>query len=222
MKKLVLSLALITTAASALAVSQYDLAIQKVAANGFTFVTDFITTDKTGALQMLVFGPDGNGGYATSQRKFGTSIVCDTTTCDVPVTTGPAGPNGIQGLPGVAGTNGTNGTDATAKAVVGTTVKTSVFRTYKSVTVASGTAIFYLTDDGTSTGNALYTEVFTDSVQVIVSDATASYQMSWAFTNSNKTLTVTTNKLTTANILTGLLGQAQANGAVVKLVVEGR
>lgn len=112
-------------------------------------------------------------------------------------------------------------TDA-SKAVVGTTVKYNSFRIYKSATVSSGVAVFHLTDDGTSTGNALYSEVFQDSVQPIVSDATASYQFSWAFSNSNKTLTVTANKLTTANILTGILGQAQANGAVVKLIVEGK
>jgi len=108
------------------------------------------------------------------------------------------------------------------RAVVGTTEKTMAFRTYKNATVASGVATFHLTDDGLSTGNALYTEVFQDSVQMIVNDALASYQMSWAWSNGNKTLTVTANKLTTANILTGILGQAQANGAVVKLCVEGR
>jgi len=114
-------------------------------------------------------------------------------------------------------------TDASnGKAVVGTTVKSGSFRIYKNATVASGVAVFNLTDDGLSTGNALYSEVFADSVQPIISDATASYQFSWAFSNSNKTLTVTANKLTTANILTGLLGQAPANGAVVKLIVEGK
>lgn len=108
------------------------------------------------------------------------------------------------------------------KAVVGTTEKSGTFRTYKSATVSSGTAVFHLTSDGTSTGTALYTEVFQDSVQLIVNDSAASYQMSWAWSNSDKTLTVTTNKLTTANILTGVLGQGQGNGAVVRLTVEGR
>lgn len=108
------------------------------------------------------------------------------------------------------------------RAVVGTTEKAGSFRVYKSVTVAAGVGAVHFTDDGTATGNALFAEVYLDSVQVQVSDAAASYQMAWAFSNSNKTLTVTANKLTTANILTGLLGQAQANGAVVKIVVEGR
>ncbi len=116
-----------------------------------------------------------------------------------------------------------SGQPVIGKAMVGTTAKTGSFRIYQNATVASGVAVFQLTDNGLSGGNALFAnEVFTDSVQVMVSDATASYQMAWAFSNSNKTLTVTANKLTTANILTGLLGQTQANGAVVKLMIEGR
>lgn len=102
----------------------------------------------------------------------------------------------------------------------GTTLRTAAFPIFKSATVSSGTAVFNLTADGTSGGTALCTNgVIQDSVSTAVSDALASYQMSWAFTNSNKTLTVTTNKLTTANILTGVLGQAAANGSVVKVSV---
>lgn len=108
------------------------------------------------------------------------------------------------------------------RAVVGITEKTGSFRIYQNATVASGVAVFQLTVDGTAGGAALFAEVYADSVQPAVSDALASYQMSWAFSNSNKTLTVTANKLTTANILTGILGQTPANGAVVKLTIEGR
>lgn len=104
----------------------------------------------------------------------------------------------------------------------GTTQRVSSFPIFKSATVASGAAVFHLTDTGLSGGTALFPNgVIADSVNVTVSDATASYQMSWAFTNSNKTLTITANKLTTANILTGLLGQAQANSAVIKLSIWG-
>lgn len=110
----------------------------------------------------------------------------------------------------------------TVQAYDGTTQRLGAFPIYKDVTVSSGTAVFYLTNDNTSTGTALFSNgVIADSVNVTVSDAAASYQMSWAFSNSNKTLTVTTNKLTTANILTGILGQNPANGAVVKLSVWG-
>lgn len=102
----------------------------------------------------------------------------------------------------------------------GTTQRVNSFPIFKSATVASGVAVFNLTADGTSGGTALCTNgVIQDSVNAFVSDATASYQMSYAFTNSNKTVTVTTNKLTTANILSGILGQSAANSSVVKLSV---
>lgn len=112
-----------------------------------------------------------------------------------------------------------------SRAYEGTTLRNNALPIFKNATVGAvtaGVAIFHLTDDGLSTGNALFPNgVIQDSVNPIVSDATASYQMSWAFTNSNKTITVTANKLTTANILTGLLGQAAATSAVVKLSVWG-
>lgn len=110
-------------------------------------------------------------------------------------------------------------------AITGTTAKTGSYRVYQSGTITTvGTMVFQLTTDGLSTGTALFpNETFTDSVQPIVSDATASYQFAWAFSNGNKTLTVTVNKLTTANILTGVLGQSGAPaGTIVKLTVEGR
>lgn len=118
-----------------------------------------------------------------------------------------------------------NAASAGTTAIVGTTAKTGTFRVYQTGTITTaGTMVFQLTADGTSTGTALFpNETFTDSVQPIVNDPTSSYQFGWAFSNSNKTLTVTVNKLTTANLLTGVLGQAAApTGTVVKLVVEGR
>lgn len=102
----------------------------------------------------------------------------------------------------------------------GTTQRTNAFPIFKSTTVSSGTAVFNLTSDGTSGGTNLCPNgVIQDSVNAFVSDAAASYQMAYAFSNSNKTVTVTTNKLTTANILTGILGQSAGNGSVVKLSV---
>lgn len=113
-------------------------------------------------------------------------------------------------------------TITTPKAYQGTTLRSGAFPIFKSVSVSSGTAVFHLTNDGLSGGTALFTNgVIDESVNAFVSDAAASYQMSYAFTNSNKTLTITANKLTTANILTGILGQAAANGSVVKLQVWG-
>lgn len=113
-------------------------------------------------------------------------------------------------------------TSSIGKVYEGTTLRTGSFRIYKNATVASGVATFHLTADGNSGGTALFPNgVIQDSIDVEVNDASASYQMSYALSNGNKTITVTANKLTTANILTGILGQAQANGSVVRLVVEG-
>lgn len=108
--------------------------------------------------------------------------------------------------------------DLKSRAYEGTTLRSNTFPIFKNATVASGTAVFHLTVDGTSGGAALCpTGIIADSINPIVSDATASFQMSWALSNANKTVTVTTNKLTTANILSGVLGQTAGNGSVVKL-----
>lgn len=108
------------------------------------------------------------------------------------------------------------------KAYQGTTLRSGSFPIFKSATVSSGTAVFNLTNDATSTGTSLFPNgIINESINLLVSDATASYQMAYALTNSNKTLTVTANKLGTANILTGVLGQIQANGAVITLQIWG-
>lgn len=109
------------------------------------------------------------------------------------------------------------------KAVSGTTTKSGYFPVVKSGTISSGTVAFHFTSDGTSGGTALFaTGPDQDSVQLSFNDSAASYQPSWAWSNSNKTLTVTLNKLGTANILTGILGQVAApNGFVVKVIVFG-
>lgn len=108
---------------------------------------------------------------------------------------------------------------AEGMAYEGTTQRLSPRLIYKTATVSSGTAVFHLTDTGLSGGTALCTGVIKSSVNTTVNDATASYQYGWAWSNSDKTLTVTTNKLTTANILTGVLGQSAANGSTVNLTV---
>lgn len=124
----------------------------------------------------------------------------------------------------VSSVNGSTGavTVNVTKVYSGSTQKTNPILYCNSATVASGVAVFQLTADGTSTGTALFPNgPITPSLNAFVSDATASYQMSGAWSNSNKTLTVTANKLTTANILTGILGQATANGSVVTVQVWG-
>lgn len=111
-------------------------------------------------------------------------------------------------------------TSTVSQAYEGTTQRLNAFPIFKSATISSGVAVFNLTTDGTSGGAALCTNgVIQDSVNVTFNDSTSSYQQSWAFSNANKTLTVTANKFTTANILSGILGQAAANSSVAKLTV---
>lgn len=103
-----------------------------------------------------------------------------------------------------------------------TTLRQPSFPIFKTGIVSSGVIVFHLTNDGLSSGTALFPNgIIESSINIFVSDAAASYQMSYALTNSNKTITITANKLGTANILTGILGQVQANGALVKLSIWG-
>lgn len=105
----------------------------------------------------------------------------------------------------------------------GTTLRNNIFPVFKNATVASGVAVYHLTDDGLSTGNALFPNgPIKDSLMLNFNDAANTYQASWAWSNSDKTVTVSANKYSTANILSGILGQTPANGAVPRLQVYGR
>lgn len=95
---------------------------------------------------------------------------------------------------------------ATGPAIyVGNTLKTGAKVIYKNVSVTAGTGVTYLTDNGLVGGNALCTNVYDDSVNITVNDATAAYQTAWAITNGNKTMTVTANKAVSTGVIT-LLG----------------
>ena len=109
----------------------------------------------------------------------------------------------------------------------GTSQRASTLAVYKSATVASGVAVFHLTSDGTAAGTALFPSgPNLDSVNLVPNDSAASYQMSWVWSNSNKTLTATVNKSVSTGLIT-LLGisvlgaPAVANGATIRLQVTG-
>lgn len=121
---------------------------------------------------------------------------------------------------------------STGFAYDGTTLDRVAFPIFKSATVSSGTAVVNLTDDGTSTGNPLCVDqdnnptVIANSVNVIISDATAIYPVSWAFSGTgNRTLTVTVNKASATGVITllglNLLGApvTAANGTTAKITV---
>lgn len=115
------------------------------------------------------------------------------------------------------------------KAVVGTSVKNSAFPIFKSATVSDGNLVVHLTDDGLSTGNALFPNgnVYLDSLNYTTQDSSVVLAPGVpVLSNSNKTITIPMNRSSSTGILT-LLGiavlsvPAAANGSVVKLTVWG-
>lgn len=86
---------------------------------------------------------------------------------------------------------------------------------------SSGMATFYLTDNGTSTGNALCTTtVFTPTINIDVNDAANSYRASSIVSSDLKSLKATVNQASGVTLLgiTVLGGLTPApNGTVVQL-----
>lgn len=99
--------------------------------------------------------------------------------------------------------------------------KASVWEYYSSATVSSGNVVFNLTDDGTSGGNAVFTNVYLESLNLIVYSATVQYQFSNPTVSGNKkTLTVTVGQLGTV-ILGVIQLVSAANGITVYGQVKG-
>lgn len=94
------------------------------------------------------------------------------------------------------------------------------------VTVSGGNAVFYLTDDRTATGNAVFSNVAMESIQLTVLDDTAPAAVGTPTLSANKkTLTVPVKRAAGINVsLVGLtlLGvPSAANGAKVNLLCLG-
>lgn len=91
-----------------------------------------------------------------------------------------------------------------------------------AVAGGAGNATFYLTNDKTSTGIALYTNI--NYVSPIVNDATNNYTYGWAYNPTTKALTVNVRANTGLTVL-GLqvLGAPAniANGTNVQILVKG-
>lgn len=99
--------------------------------------------------------------------------------------------------------------------------KSTVKEYNSSATVSSGTVVFNLTDDGTGSGNAIFANVYLESLNIIIYSATVQYQFSNPTVSANKkTLTVTVGQLGTV-----ILGIVQfvtaANGITVYAQVKG-
>lgn len=108
-----------------------------------------------------------------------------------------------------------------------TTKYSNVILLSGNISVSSGVAATNLTIDGTSGGVPICpTGVISDSVNASINDATAIYPVSFAFSNSNKTLTFTVNKASPTGLISllglNLLGApiAAANGVNVKYQLQ--
>lgn len=101
-------------------------------------------------------------------------------------------------------------------------VKKSYVKEYfATATVSNGTAVFYLTDDGTANGNAIFTNIYTESSNFLTLDLGNQYQFGNVVVAANKkSITVSVNRLGTI-----ILGVIQfitaANGQTVYLQVKG-
>lgn len=112
---------------------------------------------------------------------------------------------------------------ASLKAYVSGTLKTGAFPLLvKATTNSSGVATMYLTDNGLSSGNAVFTEVFTDGLLPVPVGASSNYQVTGTTVSGDKkTLTVNVNQL--GSVVLGLINvTTAASGVEVRALVIGR
>ena len=99
--------------------------------------------------------------------------------------------------------------------------KYHTFDFLSSASVSSGVAAFNLTDDGTSSGNAVFSEVFSDSPRFLIDDNNDVWSYSGVTVSGDKkTLFVTVRRL--ALSLGVLVWNNAPDGTVVQLTVKGK
>lgn len=110
---------------------------------------------------------------------------------------------------------------ARRKAWVKGVLKQDSFVYFSSAVTASGTITFYITSDGTSSGTAVFTNVYVDSITVSPYGASAIYQVSnIVVAGDKKSITATVNQVT--SVLVGLLQVTGAsNGIACNMLVLG-
>lgn len=96
-----------------------------------------------------------------------------------------------------------------------------VFPYFSTATVTAGVATFYLTDNGLSTGNAVFpNNVFANSINLITSDATNQYNYSgFTIAANRKSIAVIVNKI--ALSLGIIVFTSAANGTSAYLQISG-
>lgn len=110
---------------------------------------------------------------------------------------------------------------AQRKAWVTGVLKPNTFVYYSKATTVSGNVTFYITDDGTATGNAVFTNVYADSTTISPYGSSAVYQISAPTVASDKkSITATVNQVT--SVVLGLIQiSSAANGVQVNMLVLG-
>lgn len=100
-------------------------------------------------------------------------------------------------------------------------LKTNVKMYTHTATVSSGNVSFWLTSDGTSSGTALFSNVYKESLNWWIDDASNQYQLGgYSLAGDMKSITLTVNRLGT--VLIGIIQFITgANGVTVHLNIWG-
>lgn len=101
-------------------------------------------------------------------------------------------------------------------------VKKSMVKEYcASAVVANGSAVFYLTDNGTSGGNAVFNNVYKESANFWVDNSSAQYQMGgYTLSEDKKSITISVGAL--GSVIIGIIQFVNAtNGVTIYLRIKG-
>ena len=90
-----------------------------------------------------------------------------------------------------------------------------------SADISSGSAVLYLTTDGTASGSAIFNNVYKESFSWWIDDAANQYQLGgYTLSEDNKSVTINVNRLGT--VLIGIIQFITgANGVVVNMSIWG-
>lgn len=103
------------------------------------------------------------------------------------------------------------------------TVGSSLMATYSNTaSTTSGVAVFYLTNNKTSSGTALYSDV--SYVNPVINDVSTNYLYGWTISVDKKTLTISAKNSSLVTILTISVVAAPTNvtnGTVISVLVKG-
>lgn len=107
------------------------------------------------------------------------------------------------------------------KAYVSGVLKNDCFIYSSKAVTSAGSAIFYLTDDGLSSGNAVFTNVYADTIAIVTYGALGNFQPSSpVISGDNKSITASISQI--INVLgIATINSVAANGIDCRLYVMG-